>query len=93
MKHDYLQTLQTFFSDLIRQHGYPLHINTQYCKTYRVKHPNCEKCESEEGCRRYSQLMGLAAQNIIDPHKEKNNEHFLSEIHKILNDDNTSSDS
>ena len=84
MAKDYINTIQTFFKDLVQQHGFPLHMDTPYCKLYRQKHPTCEDCESEEGCRRYSQLMGLIAKNLIYQGKNIKNENLFNEIKKIL---------
>ena len=84
MPRDYVNTLQDFFRDLVSQHGFPLHMDTHYCKLYRGKHPTCEGCESEEGCHRYSQLMGLIAKNLIDPRQKDKNEDLFKEIKKIL---------
>ena len=84
MSKDYIHTIQTFFKELVKQHGYPLHMDTPYCKIYRQKHPACEQCESEEGCRRYSKLMGLIAKNLISHEQRPSQDELFGEIKKIL---------
>ena len=84
MANDYINAIQNFFKELVKQHGYPLHMDTPYCKLYREKHPSCKGCESEEGCQRYSQLMGLIAKSLITQNQNPNNEELFKEIKKIL---------
>jgi hypothetical protein len=84
MAKDYINTIQSFFKELVKQHGYPLHMDSAYCKIYRQKHPTCEGCESEEGCRRFSQLMGLIAKNLINQQQNTKKEDLFNEIKKIL---------
>jgi hypothetical protein len=84
MAKDYINTIQVFFKELVKQHGFPVHMDSPYCKIYRQKHPACENCESEEGCRRYSKLMGIIAKNLIDQQKAPDQEELFTEIKKIL---------
>jgi hypothetical protein len=35
----------------VEAEGYPVHMDTTYCKQFQASHPNCKGCESEEGCR------------------------------------------
>jgi hypothetical protein len=39
--------------------GFPVHMGTPYCKQFQANHSDCKGCESEQGCKRMTEL-GIA---------------------------------
>lgn len=53
------------FKELVLSMGFPIHMESDFCKRHKDKYSNCFGCESEDGCNRYVALALVNAQSII----------------------------
>jgi hypothetical protein len=43
--------------ELVQTQGFPVNIDSEFCKGYRAAHLNCFGCESEQGCARMTHIL------------------------------------
>lgn len=62
--------IKKVLKEIIRIDGYPIHMDTAFCRAYRESHSNCIGCESELGCKKFiDALLIVAVQSIEDGEK------------------------
>ena len=62
---------------LVREAGFPVHIDTEYCLNWLAKHPSCQGCESAEGCGRASAVVITMMMAAL--HKAASIDDFISQ--------------
>lgn len=45
--------------EMVKDKGFPVHMDSPYCKEYKKEHESCRGCESEEGCKKAAQILLL----------------------------------
>ena len=74
----------------VKQAGFPVNVDTEFCKGFRATHPNCVGCESEAGCSRVALMaLHLTTDLVFPPMSfdefEKRTKATREKIEKILN--------
>ena len=79
--------------ELLKRHGFALHVNTPYCDAYLEEHKTCGPgCESYQGCSKGVRILHLFAIVAIFPPKTTKEaietaEHVDKKVTEILRGD------
>ncbi len=77
--------LKLMSRDLVRDHGFPAHMQTEYCKWFKSKHNNCVGCESENGCLRTTSIILVMMEAAkAQPKSAKEAQELTSKIAKTI---------
>lgn len=90
---DYLEKLQSILILRIKEKGYPLLMQSNFCYNYKKKHNKCNNCESEQGCARLAASLAVFFDSKDKADKTgKEDEEFVNlckKLDKILEKETT----
>jgi len=52
------------YQDLVRKQGDRVDIHTELCVLWKIEHENCEGCESELGCSKAVNMLGVSVSTM-----------------------------
>ena len=84
MGREYLENVPEAIKVLVRKRGYPFLMNSHYCKEWVGKHDSCERCESEVGCHKGTQLLALSAMAMMPYTPRFIRERIEEEMREVL---------